>query len=178
MDEDIPRLPGYVSIKEAAQLLGISERRVYLYVEMKRLQAVRAADVLLISAEELKRFQRKIVGRPRKTTPPWRISSEENAQFLTSILVRLYPGQEETLKRRLEEIKQEGSHTFPGTVARYVAGSEIDPDQIEIVLVWRTTVMPSEETRTKELEALQRVLADILDWETAHYRHGKIFLHT
>src|SRR5260370_11967456 len=99
MDEDIPRLPGYVSIKEAAQILGISERRVYLYVEMKRLQAVRAADVLLIAAEELKRFQRKIVGRPRKTTPPWRISSEENAQFLTSILVQIHPGQKQTLKQ-------------------------------------------------------------------------------
>src|SRR2546428_7500330 len=94
MDEDIPPLPGYVSIKEAAKILGISERRVYLYIETKRLPAVRAADVLLIPVEEVKNFRRKFVGRPRKNTPPWRISSDENTQFMTSIVARIIGGRE------------------------------------------------------------------------------------
>ena len=29
---DIPNLPGYVSVKEAADILGISDKRVYQYV--------------------------------------------------------------------------------------------------------------------------------------------------
>ena len=178
MNNDIPPLLGYVSIKEAAKILGISERRVYLYVEMRRLPAVRAADVLLISEEELKSFRRKYVGRPRKNTPPWRISSVENTQFMTSILVGIKPGQEKNLLLQLEEVKLEGQYIFPGTVARYIARSETDPNSVEIVLVWRTTVMPSETVREQLLEDFQQLLADVLDWDTAQYRHGKIVIHT
>jgi len=37
---DIPNLPGYVSIKEAADLLGVSDKRVYQYVRAGRLPAI------------------------------------------------------------------------------------------------------------------------------------------
>ncbi len=178
MDHTIPPLPGYVSIKEAAKILGISERRVYLYIEMKRLPAVRAADVLLISEKELKNFQRKFVGRPRKNTPPWRISSEENTQFMTSIIVQIRPNQEKKLERLLGEIRQEGEHIFPGTVARYIATSEAHPDIIEIVLIWRSTVMPDQTERKRLLKEFQQVLNGMVDWSTAQCNHGKIFLHT
>ncbi len=178
MDNDIPPLPGYVSIKEAAKILGISERRVYLYIETKRLPAVRAADVLLLKLEDVKNFRRMIVGRPRKNTPPWRISSDENAQYMTSIFVHIRAGQKKQLLQRFEMIKQEGKHLFPGTIARYIVGSDTQPDQVEIVLVWRKTVMPSESEREQEIEALRQELADVLEWQTAQCRHGRIFLHT
>ncbi len=177
-DDTIPPLPGYVSVKEAAKTLGISERRVYLYIEMKRLPAVRAADVLLIPLQELHNFQRQFVGRPRKNTPLWRISSEENAQFMTSINIQMRPGQEKSLARRLEEIKQEGKYLFPGTIARYIVGSETHPDRIEIVLIWRSSVMPDPTERERLLKEFQQILADVVDWDTAHFDHGKIFLHT
>src|SRR5438045_9546902 len=89
MTESIPDLPGYVSTREAAKMLGISERRIRLYIEMKRLPAVRAADVLMIPSENVKNFKRKIVGRPRKNALSWRISSAENTQFMTSISVHV-----------------------------------------------------------------------------------------
>jgi len=41
-------VPGYVSIKEAAEMLGLSPSRVYEYVEDGRLSSVRAAHVILI----------------------------------------------------------------------------------------------------------------------------------
>ena len=63
MTDEIPDLPRYVSTKEAAKMLGISERRVRLYIEMKRLPAVRAADVLMLPLENVKNFQRKIVSQ-------------------------------------------------------------------------------------------------------------------
>jgi excisionase family DNA binding protein len=178
MDEDIPNLPGYVSIKEAAHILGISVKRVYLYIEMKRLPAVRAANAIMIPQEEVTNFQRHIVGRPRKNMPPWRISSDENTQFMTSIVVRILVGREKALLQRLGEAKQQEQHLFPGTIARYIAGSETRPNQIEIILVWRSTVMPNEAIREQALETFRQAFDDVLDWKTAQYNHGKIFLHT
>ena len=159
-------------------MLGVSERRIRLYVEMKRLPAVRAADVLMIPFENVKNFQRKIVGRPRKNTLAWRISSTENIQFMTSISVQMQKNQEHRLKQIMEEMKQSGLHVFPGTVARYIVRSESNPRQIEIVLVWRNTVMPDEVERKQALEALQQTLADVLDWNTAQYNNGEVLMHT
>jgi predicted transcriptional regulator len=178
MTDEIPDLPGYVSIKEAAKMLGISERRVRLYIEMKRLPAVRAADVLMIPSEGVKNFERKIVGRPRKNLLAWRISSVENTQFMTFISVQMQPHQEKQLAQRLEEIRSSGQHVFPGTVVRYVMRSKTIPQQVEIVLVWRSTVMPGEAERGQALEAFQQALADVLDWNTAQYNSGEVMMHT
>src|SRR5258708_31848329 len=136
MADEIPDLPGYVCTKEAAKILGVSERRVRLYIEMKRLPAVRAADVLLIPLDKVKNFKRKIVGRPRKNTLAWRISSIENTQFMTFISVQTRSHQEKQLSQRMEEVKSSGKHMFPGTVARYVVRSETIPRQVQIVLIW------------------------------------------
>lgn len=177
-DESIPDLPGYVSTREAAKMLGISERRVRLYIEMKRLPAVRAADVLLIPSEDVKNFKRKIVGRPRKNTLAWRISSTENTQFMTSISVRIRPQQEQHLQARLEETRRYGQHVFPGTIARYVVKNATIPGQVEIVLFWRSAIMPDEPAREQALEAFRHAMADVLDWHTAQYHNGVVLMHT
>lgn len=178
MFDEIPDLPGYVSTKEAAKMLGISERRVRLYIEMKRLPAVRAADVLMIPMENVKNFERKIVGRPRKNGLTWRISSVENTQFMTFISVQMHIQQEERLAQRLEEIRRNGQHVFPGTVVRYIMRSQTIPGQVEIVLIWRSTVMPDEADRELALEAFRQTLADVLDWSTAQYNNGEVVMHT
>lgn len=159
-------------------MLGVSERRIRLYVEMKRLPAVRAADVLMIPVEHVKNFKRQIVGRPRKNILDWRISSIENVQFMTSISVEIQPRQEKQLLQRLEEIKRNRQHVFPGTVARYIVRSDTEPSQVEIVLIWRSTVMPNEEDRKKALEAFRETLADVLNWSTAQYKTGEVLMHT
>jgi excisionase family DNA binding protein len=66
---DLPTLPEYVSIKEAAKMLGVSDKRVYTYIEDGRLPAVRAAHVIMISIQEIKKFKPKISGCPRKNAP-------------------------------------------------------------------------------------------------------------
>ncbi len=159
-------------------MLGISERRVRLYIEMKRLPAVRAADVLMIPMENVKNFERKIVGRPRKNGLTWRISSVENTQFMTFISVQMHIQQEERLAQRLEEIRRNGQHVFPGTVVRYIMRSQTIPGQVEIVLIWRSTVMPDEADRELALEAFRQTLADVLDWSTAQYNNGEVVMHT
>ena len=54
---NIPTLPGYVSIKEAADLLGVSDKRVYQYVRAGRLSAQRIGHILIVPEEEVKHFK-------------------------------------------------------------------------------------------------------------------------
>jgi quinol monooxygenase YgiN len=175
---DHPNLPGYVSIKEAAKILGISEKTVYFYVEKGRLPARWAADVLMLPLEEVNNFKLNPSGRPRKNTPPWRISSGDNTQFMTLVSVQIRANQQEAFTQKLEEIRKSGQHIFPGTVVRSIMESETNRGQAVIVLIWRGAVMPDESEREEALEAFREELADLLDWNTAQYNTGKVFMHT
>lgn len=48
---------------EAAQILGISDKRVYGYVDEGRLTSLWAADVIMIPLDEVKTFKRRGVLR-------------------------------------------------------------------------------------------------------------------
>jgi len=177
-NNDQSRVPGYVSIKEAAKILGLSPSRVYEYVEDGRLSSVRAAHVILIPLEEVERFKPSISGRPRKSVPRWRISPGDNHLLSTTILVQLRPHQQKLFTKRLEEMKQSNLYLFPGTIARFITLSQTTPGQVEISLIWRKTVMPADEEREQALEDLRRALADVLDWGTAQYNHGEVLMRT
>lgn len=177
-NNDQARVPGYVSIKEAAKLLGLSPSRVYEYVEDGRLSSVRAAHVILIPLEEVENFKPSISGRPRRSVPRWRISPEDNLLLSTTILVQLRPHRQELFIKRLEEMKQSDLYLFPGTIARFITKSETTPGQVEIALIWRKTVMPTEEEREQALEELRQALSDVLDWDTAQYNQGQVLMHT
>ena len=175
---DLPTMPEYVSIKEAAKMLGVSDKRVYAYIEDGRLPAVRAAHVIMIPIEEVKKFKPKISGRPRKNTPDWRTSPEDNMLLTTSIIVPVQDNQREKVQRRLEELRQEGEHVFPGTIARYIIWSKTRPGTLEILLIWRSTTMLEESDRKEALGQFQQTLADLLDWSNARYDEGQVLLHT
>src|SRR5260221_11161480 len=157
---DLPTMPEYVSIKEAAKMLGVSDKRVYAYIEDGQLPAVRDAHVIMIPIEEVKKFKPKISGRPRKNSPAWRTSPEDNMLLTTSIFVPVPADQRERLQQRLEELKQEGEHVFSGTIARYIIWSKTHPGMLEILLIWRSTIMPEETDREEALDQFQRALAD------------------
>jgi excisionase family DNA binding protein len=175
---DHPNIPGYVSVKEAAKILGISLRSVYDYVEEGRLPSARLADVIAIPVDELMKFKREPSGRPRINTPLWRISAGDNEQFMTLILVQIRAGRRDALLRKLEVIRKKKDHIFPGTVMRYIAESSTILDQVILVLVWRGTVMPEEATREEALVEFRRALDDVLDWSTAQYNNGPVLIHT
>jgi excisionase family DNA binding protein len=180
MDEyaDRRNLPGYVSIKEAAKMLGISDKRVYEYVDEGRLPSMWAANVIMIPEEEVKKFQRRSSGRPRKSVPIWRRSEGANTQFKTSIFVKIRPGQQNRWMEKLEEIRQGGKHLFPGTIARFITESETVQGQIEIVLIWRKAVMPKESEREQALSLFRQILEEVLDWNTVSYSYSKVVMHT
>jgi excisionase family DNA binding protein len=171
-------VPGYVSIKEAAEMLGLSPSRVYEYVEEGRLSSVRAAHVILIPVEEVKNFKPNIAGRPRKSVLRWRISPGNNTLLSTSIVVQIRPDRQAEFMKKLEAIRRGDRYLFPGTVARFIVKSETLPGQVEISLIWRSTAMPDEAAREKALAEFRQALADVLDWDTAQYNNGTVLIHT
>ena len=177
-ENDRANIPGYVSIKEAARILGISANRVYAYVEEGRLPSAKAAHVIMIPLQAVEDFKPQLSGRPRTSVPLWRISPEENAVTATSILVRIRPHQHTRLISRLEDMRREKRHLFPGTLVRYIIEKQRQSEYIEILLIWRETAMPDEVTYNRWLSEFQETLNDVLDWETAQYDTGKVVMHT
>lgn len=177
-ENERPTIPGYVTIKEAAKILGVSANRVYTYVEEGRLPSAQAAHVIMIPLEAIKDFKSHLSGRPRTTIPTWRISPEENAVLTTSILVQIRTNQHARLLSRLEEMRRERQYLFPGTIARYIIESKRHPEYIEILLLWRNTAIPDEATYNQWLDEFRQALSDVLDWGTAQYNDGKVIMHT
>jgi excisionase family DNA binding protein len=176
-DVKIPDLQDYVSVKEAAKMLGLAYKTVYEYVTEGRISAVRVSDVILIPTEAVKTFKPNIAGRPRTTIPLWRISPTDNALQYTSLKVQAREDKLDEFRHVLDEIRRKKDHLFPGTIARYVLGSNQAPGQIEIVLIWRLSIMPGEIERQQALEAFKQALNDVVDWTTVHYDDGTILMH-
>lgn len=174
--DNIEDLTGYVPIKDAARRLGISVRRLYGHVEKGRIRAVRFANTLGIPEEALKDFRYGISGRQRKNTPVWRRAAAKSVWL--QIFVQLRSAQENMLEKRLDKMRVQSSHTFPGTAARYIVRSDQRPDEVQILLIWRGSLIPTEEAREEALEGLRRELADIVDWSTARYETGQVLMHT
>ncbi len=180
MDDNVhaPRIPGYASVKEAAEMLGLSPRTVYDYIEEGRLTGARIADVIAIPIEEIKKFKREPSGRPRKNTPLWHISLGDNTQFMSLVSVHLRVGQRDVLQQRLEEFRKKKQHLFPGTVMRYIAAGGNSSERVFLLLVWRGTVLPDEMTREGALKEFQHSLDDVVDWSTAQHEFGQVLMHT
>src|SRR6266567_8891847 len=120
---DFSDLAGYISVKEAAQILGLSHKRIYRYIEANRLPARKLGRDYILSKEAVTNFKLKTAGRPREKTPPWRIY-QAGTLLTTDIQVQVRPGQQEKLLEKLEAIRNDMRHMFPGTIGRYV----IKPD--------------------------------------------------
>ncbi len=173
----LPQVPGYVDIKEAAKLLGVAESSVYRYIQSGRLSAYQAGRNIMIEEKALKQFKPSNTGRPRASVPSWRISPEDNTLQQTSIVVQLREGKLEAFRQHLDEIRRKKEHQFPGTIARYIVGSNSEPGRIEMTFIWRSSVMPDELSRQQALDAFKAALDDVVDWSTAHYDDGSVFMH-
>ncbi len=169
--------PGYLSVREAARIIGVSTRSVYNYIESGKLPVVHIGHLTVIEAERVHNYKRQAPGRLRLNTPRWHMPPANNCQSLTTITVHIRQGQNERLARKLDEIRTASKHCIPGTVARYIMQSASSPDEIQIMLVWRSANLPSTEERKAALAALRDDLAEILDWETAVHRESQVVMH-
>jgi excisionase family DNA binding protein len=177
-DSELPALPDVMTVKEVAERLDISERMVHAYVQDGRLAGHKLGKMVAIRKEDFLAFERAKKGRPRTRLPVWRKSVGDNLQYMTIITTRIKAGQKSELLKKLEELRTKGAHMLPGTVNRFIACSEDDPDDVQIVLIWRSTVMPEKEGREAEIQALKEELAEVLDWEKLWRVHGRVLLHT
>jgi excisionase family DNA binding protein len=166
-DDEFPAIPGYVPIKEAAKLLGISNPRMYGYVREKRIPARKAGRSLMIPLEELEHFKLNPPGRVRTKAADWRVYNSRSKLLGMDIHVQTLPGQQGRLLEKLKLIYRKQQHKFPGTIQRYILKDDISLSAISIWLVWKDTEMPDKEAWERELTAFKAELADVLNWETA-----------
>src|SRR5438477_3779894 len=101
---EFPNVPGYVSIKQAAEMLGITDKRVYRYIDLGRLPAFKSGGVFLLPEEEVKRFKLNPPGRVRRDPPRWRMYNPRSKVFATDIRVPVRSGQQSQLIKKLDAI--------------------------------------------------------------------------
>src|SRR5258707_6863860 len=167
----------YLSVQEVASMLDVSARSVYGYIAKGQLPATRIGERIFVRAQDVSAFERNAPGRQRVLAPAWHTPPERNRQYVTMITVRVRSGASEALVDRLVEIQGSATHCFFGTSARYVVQNQRDPDEIDLVLVWRSPVMPDLACREAAVAALAADLVDVLEWETAVVKEGQTLLH-
>lgn len=177
VEAPLERIPGYLSVKEAARIMGVSERSVYGYIEAGKLPGARIGNIIVVIADYVYTYERKAPGRTRTSIPRWHIPPQKNLQYLTTITVRVRPGCGELLESKLAKMRAENQHRLPGTAARYIVRNQGDPEEIDIILVWRSVIMPPAEQREASLAAFYAYLDEVLDWQTATRKEGQVLLH-
>ncbi len=174
----LPELPGYVSLKQAADIIGLSVSRVYQYVEEERLPAVRAGRNIMLLREAVEQFTPDVAGRKRKSPPSWRRLKVGGPLITTTITVPVREGQWTRLEEKLRSFEQQARHGLPGTIARYVVRQETQPLTISIFLVWKTSELPEDEERTEALESFKKDLGELLDWSKFTAISGEAIVYT
>jgi hypothetical protein len=159
-------------------MLGITDKRVYRYIEIGRFPAFKASGVFLLAEEDVKQFKLNPPGRIRSSPPPWRVYSSRSKVLATEMRVRVRAGKQPELLEKLQAIQEANRHTFPGTIARYLIKGDEALNSVQVVLIWKDTEMPDEAVRQHDPEALQEELADVLDWETARYSTSEALMYT
>lgn len=175
--ESLPDLPGYVTAKQAAKMLGLSDRRIYQLIEAGRLPVVKAGEHILLSVEAIEQFNPRLTGRPREKTPAWRFARRGGTLRTLSIQVQIRADQQDRLQLKLWRIKQEAMHTFPGTTTRLIMKDDTTPPTITIILVWDPAALP-EDLFQIALRDMEEDLADVLDWQTAIRKTGRLMIGT
>ncbi|QBD78682.1 DNA-binding protein [Ktedonosporobacter rubrisoli] len=178
-DKDVSDLSKFVSVKQAAEMLGISVKRLYKYVEDGRLLAFKPGGRdYLIPKEAVENLELKAAGRPREKTPRWNIYRSGSQLRVLAIDVQIRPGQQGRLEEKLQEIRRTERHIFTGSIARYILEDSTTSDLLSIWLIWKDSELPEPAQQERELAAFRAELDDVLDWQTARYQHKKGLLYT
>ena len=152
-------------------------RSVYGYLENGRLDGAQIGGIQVVTAASVASFRRGVPGRVRTSIPRWHVPPQTNQAFLTTITARLRPGQEERLQCLVQQMRQTHAHCLPGTAARYIVRNQADPDEIEILLLWRSASVPTKDQQEAALAALITDLQEIVDWDQARVKEGNVVLH-
>ncbi len=167
----------YISVREAARILGLSERSVYGYAARGKLTKKWIDERIMLIESEVLAFDRTDPGRPRTLAPCWHLPPEKNPLSLTTIVVRTLPECDELLENNLAEFRAQGKHHLAGTSVRLIGRNRYDPHEVHIILLWRGAALPADEQRETELAALTADLSGACDWTTAAMTEVHMLLH-
>ena len=177
-DDDAVKQRDFVTTSEAAQMLGVSYYTVYEYIREKRIVAEMVGGVYLMSRSSVEQFKPKPTGRTRTKPTPWRMYRAGAKVRGMDIRVRVREGQQMRLIEKLEAIREQQRHLFPGTMQRHVFENEASLGSVIISLVWKNTDLSDETGLQRALEAFKAEFADVLDWESAQYTTSTAIIHT
>ena len=176
--KEFPDVPGYVSIKQAADMLGITDKRVYRYIDLGRLPAYKSGGAFLLAEEDVRHFKLNPPGRTRTGPPQWRVPNERSRVLATDIAVQVRDGQQHQLVERLKAIQKANQHTFPDTIARYIVKGNEELTTIHLFLVWKDIKDGDTIVQHPALLNFQEAFADVLLWETAQYSTNEMLVYT
>jgi hypothetical protein len=168
----------YLSVREAARVMGVSERSVYGYLARGKLTKKYIDERITLVEAEVQAFKRRAPGRTRASPPFWHMASGKNPLYLTTITMSLLPGCDALLEEKLTEFRTQGKHEITGTCARAISRSLEAPDRLVIFLFWYSASLPSEGQRAQEIAALIADLSEVCAWETALIAKSQTFVHT
>jgi excisionase family DNA binding protein len=178
MQNTLKKLAGYLSIKEVAELLGVSTRNVYHYIKKGQLASIRIGQTVMVREEALEHFTPPAPGRKR--TPPWHPTNRDGIFFTIVALFLPATIQEEqiqALENHLARIRAESRHLFPGSLVRYILYNQ--PDQrLEIQIGWQALNMPDDLARRTALAIFCMELTTIIPCEEATYHESLALLNT
>lgn len=177
-EKEYLRIPGHVSVKEAAEMLGISYDRTYQHVRTGRLRSKKVGGKHMIPKQAIEDFKHNPPGRIRTEPPDWRIYNSRIKLLNTTIHLKILPGKEELFEQKIQVIRAKQFYKFTGTMERYIFKNVVAPDSITILLLWKDNEMPDEATQQRELKAFKDEFADVLDWETASYSTKEGIIYT
>jgi excisionase family DNA binding protein len=167
----------YLTVQEAARILGVSARSVYGYIAKGKLPATRIGERMMVKAQDVSAFELTPAGRRRERAPFWHVPPEMNHLSVAIIKVRVRPGCDALLDGKLSEFQAARKHCLAGTSARYIGRNQCDPSQIEILLFWRKATMPSDYVQKASLSAFYIDLEEVVEWETAVVEEIHVLLH-
>jgi len=165
-DDEELAIPGHVSSKRAARMLGISDERVKQFIRAKRLSAQKISGRYMIPIKAVEDFRRSARGRARTEPPQWRVYDRGIQLKGKGIQVQIRPGQEAVFEQKLRTMREEERHLLRGTMLRYVLVDEDEPGMVHIWLAWKDNERPDEEEWERELAEFRADFADVLDWTT------------
>ncbi|HEU5380251.1 MAG TPA: helix-turn-helix domain-containing protein [Ktedonobacteraceae bacterium] len=171
-------IPGHIPIKEAAEKMGLSDKRVLQYILEKRLPAHKVQGRYMIPLTALEEFQHKPHGRIRTTPTPWRVYRAGASVHMQHIEVLSYPDKQQALREKLLALPQEQKHLFPGTMQRYISIDRGEPPCVRILLIWKDTELPDEATLEHALEVFKLDFAELLDWQSVRNIETEAIVHT
>lgn len=175
---EFPDVPGYVSIKQAAEMLGITDKRVYRYIDIGRLPAYKSGGVFLLAVKDVQQFKLRPPGRTRSVPPAWRNYHARSQVLVTEIRVPVRANQQANLREKLAIMQQEDRHRLPGTIARYIVKGNPELTELYLVLVWKDTEMLKEVEHQESLKALEAELAECLHWDAAECSTNEALIYT